>query len=114
MKGYIYLIIAILGEVFATAMLKASEGFTILLPSIGVVSGYAISFYCLSLCLSTLPLSIAYAIWAGTGTALTAIVGGVVWGEAFSNFKILGIAFIIGGVFLLNSKSTEQVREPSS
>lgn len=115
MRGYIYLTIAVIAEVFATAMLKMSIGFTVLLPSIGVVSGYVLSFYCLSLCLRTLPLSLAYAIWAGTGTAITAIIGVVVWGEVFSNLKILGIIFIIGGVVLLNSNNTrEKVKEPSN
>ncbi|MEN1970557.1 multidrug efflux SMR transporter [Lentibacillus sp. N15] len=115
MRGYLYLTIAVIGEVFATAMLKMSEGFTILLPSVGVVFGYVLSFYCLSLCLRTIPLSLAYAIWAGVGTAVTAIIGEIVWGEVFSTFKTLGILFIIGGVVLLNSsKNREKVKEPSS
>ncbi|UJL46038.1 multidrug efflux SMR transporter [Virgibacillus sp. NKC19-16] len=115
MRAYIYLTIAVIFEVFATSMLKLSEGFTILLPSIGVVFGYVLSFFCLGLCLRVIPLSLAYAIWAGAGTAITAIIGGVVWGEVFSNLKILGIILIIGGVVLLNSsKNTEKVKEPSS
>ncbi len=115
MKSYIYLTIAVIGEVFATAMLKMSVGFTVLMPSIGVVSGYVLSFYCLSLCLSTIPLSLAYAIWAGSGTALTAVIGVVVWGEIFNNFKTFGIIMIIGGVILLNSsKNRETIKEPST
>lgn len=115
MNGFMYLTISIIGEIFGTAMLKMSEGFTILSPSIGVLVGYGLSFYCLSLCLKTIPLSLAYAIWSGAGTALTALLGLVVWGEAFSNYKILGILLIIGGVILLNSsKNIEAVKEPSS
>ncbi|WP_106498286.1 DMT family transporter [Lentibacillus sp. Marseille-P4043] len=113
MRGYLYLIISIIGEVFATAMLKKSEGFTVLFPAVGVVAGYALAFYCLSLCLNTIPLSLAYAIWAGLGTALTALISVVVWGEVFSTFKILGVILIIGGVVLLNaSKNRETVKEP--
>jgi multidrug resistance protein EbrB len=108
MKGYIYLTSSIIGEILATSMLKISEGFTVFFPSVGVVAGYVLAFYCLSLCLRTIPLSLAYAIWAGIGTALTALIGVVVWGEVFSAFKILGIILIIGGVVLLNSsKNTE-------
>ncbi|HLR02274.1 MAG TPA: multidrug efflux SMR transporter [Virgibacillus sp.] len=114
MKGYVYLTTAVLAEVFASAMLKMTEGFTVLFPSLAVVSGYAISFYCLGLCLKTLPLSLAYGVWAGMGTALIAIVSGIVWGEAFGDIKFVGIVLIIGGVILLNTKSVERAREPSS
>jgi multidrug resistance protein EbrB len=100
--SYIALSISIISEVFATAMLKLAEGFTVLLPSIAVIAGYALSFYCLSLCLRTLPLSIAYAIWAGAGTALTAVIGVLAWGEAFHAFTAAGVILIIGGVVLLN------------
>lgn len=103
MKGYIYLSISIITEVFATTMLKFSDGFTLLFPSLGVACGYGISFYCLSLCLKTLPLSLAYAIWSGVGTAATALIGLILWNEAFTLFKVLGIILIIGGVILLNS-----------
>jgi len=115
MKGYIYLTSSIIGEVLATSMLKMSDGFTVFLPSVGVVAGYVLAFYCLSLCLKTIPLSLAYAIWAGVGTALTALIGVVIWGEVFSAFKLLGIIIIIGGVVLLNSsKTTGTVKEFSS
>lgn len=74
MKGYIFLTISILSEVFATAMIKVSSGFTLLLPSIGVVLGYLLSFYSLGLTLKTLPISLAYAVWAEVGTILTTLV----------------------------------------
>lgn len=102
MKGYLFLTLSIVSEVFATTMLKFSEAFTIIGPSIAVAVGYGISFYSLSLCLKTLPLSLAYAIWSGIGTALTVIVGIVVWGDIFNLYSAIGITLIIGGVFLLN------------
>ncbi|KAF0821043.1 MULTISPECIES: DMT family transporter [unclassified Cytobacillus] len=114
MRGYVFLIISIAGEVFATTMLKLSEGFTVQLPSAGVAIGYALSFYSLSLCLKTVPLSLAYAIWSGAGTALTALIGAIIWGEAFSSLKIAGIMLIIGGIIVLNSShSAETAEEPS-
>ncbi len=114
MRSYFYLTIAIIVEIFATVMLKMSDGFTVLFPSVGVVVGYALSFYCLSLCLRTIQLSFAYAIWSGAGTALTALLGVILWEEVFDAFKVLGIILIIGGVVLLNSNTnTETVRESS-
>lgn len=114
MKGYIYLTIAVVVEVWATVMLKMSEGFTVLFPSIGATVGLALSFYCLSLCLRTVPLSLAYAIWAGSGTASTALIGVVLWGEVLNTFKIIGILLIIGGIIALNSSNNvETAKEPS-
>lgn len=115
MKSYIMLSLSIIAEVFAITMLKMSAGFTILWPSIGVVLGYGISFYTLSLCLKKMPLSLAYAIWAGVGTALTAIIGAVVWEEIFTSLKVLGIVLIIGGVLLLNAPNKPKtIRDVSS
>jgi len=111
MKGYLFLAISIVCEVFATTMLKLSEGFTVIGPSIAVVFGYGISFYSLSLCLKTLPLSLAYAIWSGVGTALTVVLGIVIWGDIFNLYTALGISFIIGGVILLNQGDGHQVHE---
>lgn len=102
MKGYLFLTLSIISEVFATTMLKLSEGFTVLVPSLAVALGYGISFYSLSLCLKTLPLSLAYAIWSGVGTALTVLVGMIIWHDMFNLYSALGIALIIGGVILLN------------
>lgn len=106
MKGVILLTIAIFTEVFATTMLKFSEGFTMLMPSIGVIIGYGLSFYCLSHCLQYIPLSLAYAIWSGVGTALTTIIGIVIWNDPFNSLTVSGILLIIGGVILLNSPNS--------
>ncbi|MCG7336644.1 multidrug efflux SMR transporter [Sporosarcina sp. ACRSM] len=103
MSGYVLLSIAILAEVFGSSMLKLTEGFKKIVPTIGVVVGYVVAFYTLSLSLQTLPLGLAYAIWAGVGTALTALVGVVFYKEEMNLKKSVGILLIIGGVALLNS-----------
>jgi len=109
MKGYITLATAIIGEIFGTSMLKLSEGFTKLLPSLGFIVGMGIAFYALSLCLNYLPLGTAYAIWSGVGTAATALIGLLVFHEPFNVLMIVGIILIIGGVVFLNtSKGVSQ------
>lgn len=108
--GYIALGIAIASEIVGTTMLKMSEGFTLLLPSIGVIIGFVIAFYSLSISLRELPLSLAYAIWSGVGTVLTALVGMVVWGDPFGILTFAGIVLIVGGVVLLNAPSADQER----
>lgn len=84
MKGMLYLTGAILTEVFGSTMLKLSQGFTQLLPSIGVLIGFGCAFTFLSLALKTIELSSAYATWSGVGTALTALVGLVLFNETIS------------------------------
>src|SRR5690606_12286032 len=74
MNGAVLLAIAIIGEVVATSFLKASNGFTELVPTLVVVIGYAITFYFFSLALQTIPVGIAYAIWSGSGIVLIALI----------------------------------------
>jgi multidrug resistance protein EbrA len=103
MNAYILLTLAIISEVFGSSMLKATNGFKKLFPSIGVVVGYVFAFYGLSLSLKTIPIGMTYAIWSGLGTVLTAIVGIVMYKETLNRIKLFGIVLIIGGVILLNS-----------
>lgn len=114
MKGYSYLTISIIAEVFGTSMLKLSNGFTQFLPSLGVILGYGLSFYCLALCLKTIPLSLAYAIWSGVGTAFTALIGFIFWNEAFGMIKIIGILIIIGGIIVLNASDAKSYKKETS
>ncbi|QQZ08650.1 DMT family transporter [Heyndrickxia vini] len=102
MNAYVLLIVAIVSEVFGSSMLKAANGFKNIIPSIGVVAGYGVAFFSLSIALNTLSLGIAYAIWAGLGTALTALVGVLIYKEKFNGKKLLGLTLIIGGVIFLN------------
>jgi len=102
MNMYVTLAVAILAEVVATASLKASEGFTKLLPSVIVVAGYGLAFYFLSLTLRTMPVGIAYAIWAGLGVALVSLIGVVAYGQKLDAPALAGIAMIVGGVLVIN------------
>ena len=104
--SYLYLALAIVCEVIATASLKASAEFTRLWPSVAVIIGYGLAFYLLSLCLKTIPLGVMYAIWAGVGVALTALVGWVVYQEKLDTPAILGIGLILAGVAVIRLFST--------
>ncbi|VCT96715.1 Multidrug resistance protein EbrB [Bacillus safensis] len=110
MKGILYLTGAILTEVFGSTMLKLSQGFSQLLPSIGVLIGFGCAFTFLSLALKTIELSSAYATWSGVGTALTALVGLVLFNETISTKGYIGLALVICGVIVLN-QSTKQKNE---
>jgi len=102
-QALVLLVLAIVSEVAGTSALRASEGFTRLWPSVGVVVGYGVSFVALSLALKQgLGLGPAYAIWSGAGTALITIVGLIVFGDRISLLAYAGIALIIAGVVLVN------------
>lgn len=102
MKHWIFLAIAIIGEVVATSALKSSEGFTKLVPSVMVVVGYGLTFYFLSLALKSIPVGIAYAIWAGMGIVLIASVAWVLHGQKLDTWGFVGMALILSGVVVLN------------
>ncbi len=102
MRPFVTLMLAIVSEIIATNSLKVSEGFTKPLPSIVVVVGYVAAFYLLSLTLRSIPISAAYAIWSGLGTAGTVLIGVLVWRETLDLPRLAGIILIIAGVLLLN------------
>jgi small multidrug resistance pump len=101
-QGYIYLCLAIIGEVVATSALKAANGFSETLPSILVVVGYGVAFYYLSLSLKTIPLGISYAIWSGVGVVAVSIIGWVYYKQALDIAALIGMAMILGGVLVIH------------
>ena len=105
---YVYLALSIVAEVIATSSLKASDGFTKLWPSVIVVVGYGVAFHFLALTLKTIPIGVAYAIWAGAGVSLVAVVGWVLFGQKLDAPAILGMALIVTGVVIMKvfSKAT--------
>ncbi|SHM31545.1 DMT family transporter [Vreelandella subglaciescola] len=107
--AFVYLILAVLAEVVATSALKSSAGFTRLAPSAVVVVGYGLAFYLLSLVLRTLPVGVAYAIWAGLGIVLVTLVGVVAFGERPDVPAVLGILLIVAGVVVLQMFSKMSV-----
>ncbi|MDT8895568.1 SMR family transporter [Halomonas sp. I1] len=99
--SYVFLALAIIAEVVATSALKASDEFSRFWPSVLVVVGYATTFYLLTLVFRSLPVGIAYAVWAGLGIVLVTLVGMVVYGERPDLPAVVGMALIIGGVAVI-------------
>jgi small multidrug resistance pump len=102
---WLFLAIAITGEVVGTSALKATEGFTRLGPSLVVVAGYAVAFYFLAVVLRTIPVGIAYAIWSGAGVALITLIGWIAFGQKLDTAAMVGIGLIVAGVVVLNTLS---------
>lgn len=100
--AYGFLAIAIVSEVIGTTCLAKTEQFTRPLPTVLMAICFLAAFYCLSQSLKAIPLGVAYAIWSGLGTTLTAIIGVVVFQQRLNLPGVIGIAMIIGGVLVLN------------
>ncbi|MBU2670530.1 multidrug efflux SMR transporter [Actinoplanes bogorensis] len=99
---YVFLLVAITAEVLATSMLKFTDGFTRLWPTLGCLAGYAISFAALSVVVKDLPVGVVYAIWSALGTAAIVAIGAVFLGEPLTTIKVVGVSLIIAGVVTVN------------
>lgn len=104
-QTYAYLTIAIASEVVGTSLLKTTDGFTRLWPSLLTVASYGLAFYFLSLTLKTLPVGIAYAIWSGVGIIFIALIGLFWFRQPLDLPAIVGLGLIIAGVVVVNGFS---------
>ncbi len=102
MQHWLILAGAILLEVAGTTSMKISEGFSKLVPSVLIFVFYGASFVGLTFALKKIDLSIAYAVWAGVGTALITIIGIMYFKEPATTVKLTSILLIIIGVIGLN------------
>jgi small multidrug resistance pump len=105
--GWLLLTVTILAEVAGTVCLKLSDGFRNPLPSVLIFVFYGISFTVLVFVVKHLPISVAYAVWAGVGTALITFIGMTVFREPASILRVVFIGLIIVGVVGLNFVATE-------
>jgi len=103
---YVLLALAIVSEVCATSCLKLTDGFSRLWPSLGVGIGYLLSFLLLGQALKKIPVSVAYAVWSGAGTAAVAAIGVVAFGEQLGRAQWIGIALVMVGVVVLNLRGS--------
>jgi small multidrug resistance pump len=100
---YVFLLAAIAFEVFGTSLLKATDGFTRLVPTIVCLGAYATAFAALAWAVKPdLPVGVGYAMWSGLGTAAIVAIGVVFLHEPLSFQKVAGVLLVIGGVAVLN------------
>ncbi|BBX66028.1 multidrug resistance protein Mmr [Mycobacterium saskatchewanense] len=100
---YLVLLCAIFAEVAATSLLKSTDGFTRLWPTVLCLVGYAISFALLALSISRgMQTDVAYALWSAIGTAAIVLIAVVFLGSSMSATKVVGIGLLIAGVVTLN------------
>ena len=109
MRTWLFLGLAIASEVTATASLKATEGFTKIVPSIVVLAGYSAAFYFLSLTLEDIPIGVAYAVWSGVGVAAITLISVFYMDQKIDLAGVVGISLIVIGVIVLRLFSESAV-----
>ena len=103
---WILLAIGIAIELLATTALKLSDGFTKFGFAGLTLLCFVAAFYVMSLVVRTMPLGIAYSVWAGGGIAGVTLIGALVFGQALDGYAYLGIGLIMAGVIVLNALSS--------
>ncbi|AMO61148.1 Small multidrug resistance protein [Mycolicibacterium phlei] len=111
MRSWALLAAAIVVEVSATLSLRAAQdhpGWWIV-----VVTGYAGAFVLMAMVIRAgMPVGVAYGVWGALGTAGTAVLGAVLFGDPFTWPIVAGIGLIIAGVLLVELGSRERVDQP--
>lgn len=102
---WVFLGLSILLEVVGTVLLKLSQGFTRPLPSVGMGLAYIASITIFNFAVKSIPMGLAYAIWASAGTASIALISFVFFGEIVTTIKIVSLCLIIAGCVGLNLAS---------
>jgi small multidrug resistance pump len=103
------LLLAIASEQVGTSAMKASEGFTLLGPTVLAVIGYVFSLIFFGRCMRILPMGFAYALWVGLGMITSSVIGVVIFKETLSISVLLGLTVIAAGILVLNSAQGESV-----
>jgi small multidrug resistance pump len=101
MNAYYYLAIAICAEVIATVSMKAVKGLSTPIPLLLIIVGYGIAFWMLTLVVRTVPVGVAYAVWAGMGIVMGSIAALFLYGQKLDIPAMLGMALIVLGVVVI-------------
>lgn len=100
--AWLLLAISIVSEVVGTVALKQSNGFAKFVPAVCAGFCYVLAVWLMSVSMKQLEMGITYAVWAGGGAALTALVGIVIYDESANLFKLIGVALVVVAVVVLN------------
>lgn len=95
--AWIYLVIAGFAEIGSVVSMKRADGFKKWPPSIACLICGSLSFYFLSLSVTSLPVGTAYAIWTGMGSVGSVLAGMFYFHEPKSLRSTIWIMCIIAG-----------------
>jgi small multidrug resistance pump len=100
--AWLLVAVSVVAEVIGTVALKYSDGFSKVVPSGAAAACYGLAIWLMAVAMRHLDMGITYAVWAASGTAATALVGILFFGEQAGSMKMLGLVCVVGGVVMLN------------
>ena len=103
---WIFLGIGVGIEILATASLKLSDGFTKIGFAVLTLACFGVAFYVMSLVVRTMPVAVAYSVWAGGGIAGVTLLGVLAFGQRLDVYGYIGVGLIMAGVVVLNALSS--------
>ena len=101
-SSHLFLAVAVFLGVTSNSFAKSAEGFTLLVPSIITAITIVLCMYTLSLVMKNIPMGITYASFAGLTIIATVIVGVIKYNQVPNLYSMIGLAFIIIGVLMVN------------
>ena len=101
-SSYLFLGIAVFLVVTSNSFAKSAEGFTLFVPSIITAITIVLCMYALSLVMKNIPMGITYASFAGLTIIAPVIVGVIKYNQVPNLYSMIGLAFIIVGVLMVN------------
>ena len=101
-SSYLFLGVAVFLGVTSNSFAKSAEGFTLFVPSIITAITIVLCMYSLSLVMKNIPMGITYASFAGLTIIATVIIGVIRFNQVPNFYSLIGLAFIIIGVLMVN------------
>jgi len=98
MSAWLYLVLAGVLEVGFASMIKLTDNFTKLVPTIIFVVFAVSSFYSLTKAVETLPIGTAYAIWTGIGAFGTIIIGIFFYNEPAGLLRLFFLFTLVASI----------------
>ena len=108
MTAWLLLLVAIAFEIVGTTLLKLSDGFAKPLLGVLAISAYSASFWFFAPAINTIPVGVAYAIWAGVGILAITAIGALFFEQRLALLQDHFISLILIGAVGLRLTTTAE------
>ena len=103
LSGYIYLFLIIILGITSNGFLKSTNGFTNIIPTIFCIITIIMAIFFMAKAMDVIPVGFTYATYGGLTITAVTLFGVFKYNQVPNLYGIIGIAFIIIGVILLNT-----------
>ena len=101
-SGYLYLFFAVTLGIASNGLLKTTNGFTNLMPTIFCVISIVLCIFCLSKVMILIPVGFAYATYGGLTITAVTIFGIIKYNQLPNTLGLIGLILIVLGVIMVN------------